>query len=133
MSDTGVRISDKSANFILPTERIRPLRDVIIVKVEPLKLSATIHAEWKGEPVRGTVAAIGPGCYPNRHYRGKRDNKDFHTIKPSQHFRPTEVRVGDRVELGGMEIGGYLWPRITIDGQEHVIATEKDVACVWQA
>jgi co-chaperonin GroES (HSP10) len=127
---SGKRLSDKSANFILPSERFRPLRDQIIVKVEPLKLSQTIIADWQGEAVRGRVVAVGPGCYPNRHFRGKRDNKDFHTIKPSAVFRKTEVKVGDMVQLGGMEIGGYLFPHVQIDGEDHVIATEKDVTVI---
>ncbi len=124
----GVRISDKTINFVAKAERIRPLRDQIIVKPLPLRFSPTIKAEWRGEAIRGEVIAAGPGCFPNLHSRGTKDGKPYHTIRQSKHFRPTEVKIGDVVELGGMEIGGYLFPKVWVDGEWCVICREQDVA-----
>jgi hypothetical protein len=126
----GKRLHDHSYNPLMPTERLRPLRDQLILEVLPLKLSATIEAAFQGDTVRGKVIAAGPGTWPNRHYRGTRDGKPWRTIKPSAQFRPTEVKVGDVVQLGGMELGGYLWPKVFIDGKECAICTEKDVAVI---
>jgi hypothetical protein len=125
----GKRLHDKAYNAILPTESIRPLRDQLILEVLPLKLSETIVAEWKG-CVRGRVAAIGPGIAPNLHYRGTKDGKPWRAIKQSKVFRPTEVAVGDIVQVGGMELGEYLFPHLQINGLDHIICTEKDVALI---
>jgi hypothetical protein len=40
------------------------------------------------------------------------------------------VKIGDIVQLGGMELGGYLWPKVFIDGKECCICTEQDVAVI---
>jgi co-chaperonin GroES (HSP10) len=116
--------------FVRHDETLRPLRDVIIVKPEPPKFSETIAVDWGGKPVRGEVLAVGPGTWPYRHKRGERDGKRFHTIAESRQFRPTEVRVGDKVELGGLERDGYDFATCLWGGVECVIATEKDVAAI---
>jgi co-chaperonin GroES (HSP10) len=122
---SGQRLHDKGHTFV--EGQIRPLREKLIVKPLPPHLSQTIHADWNGEPVRGQVIAAGPGTYPNIHTRGKRDGKDFRTVRESSAFRPCDVQVGDIVHLGGMEIGGYLWPHIMVNGEDHIICSEQDV------
>ena len=107
--------------------KFRPLRDQIIVKVLPLKLSETIIADWKGRAVRGVVEAAGPGTYPYIYTTGKRDGKDFKSKRESRVFRKTEVKVGQIVQLGGMEIEGYRFRRIYVGHEEHVICQEADV------
>lgn len=128
MSASGVRLSDRSINFVPQGRRIRPLRDQIIVKPLPLALSDTINANWDGEVVRGTVVAAGPGCYPRIHQRGFKNGQPYRTVRQSLHFRATEVKIGDVVELGGLEIGGYLFPKVWFDGDWCVICSEQDVA-----
>ena len=129
---SGVRLADKALNFVAPTCRLRPLRDQIIVYPVSLWLSDTLCADWTGEVIRGRVIAAGPGCYPNIHSRGFKDGKPYHTIRQSRVFRPTEVKVGDLVELGGMEIGGYLWPKVWVEGAWCVICQEQDVAVLHE-
>lgn len=109
---------------------LRPLRDQVVVRVEDLKLSDTIIANWSGKPVQGTVVAVGPGHYPKIHRRGTHDGRDFHEVSESKHFQPTELKPGDRVQFGGMEIGGYLFPQIGIDGHAHVLCQEADICVV---
>lgn len=128
--DRGLRLKDKTLNFVSPSERLRPLRDQIIVKPLPLKLNDTIQSEWRGEVVYGTVVAAGPGRFPNVHKRGNKDGKPYRTVYESRRFRPTEVKVGDRVHLGGLSIGGYLFPRVWAEGDWCVIASEQDVCAV---
>ena len=124
---TGKRSYDRSVNFIAEHETIRPLRDQIIVKPLPIEFSSTLEVVWSGETVRGLVIAVGPGCYPNRHSRFQKDGKEQRTVRSSKQFRPTEVKVGDVVELGGKEIGGYLWTHVFVNGEDCIICREQDV------
>lgn len=123
----GVRHERKTQDYFPAGTRFRPLHNRILVKVLPLKLSDRIIADWKGSCVRGEIVAAGPGKYPNLYTTGKRDGKDFKLKRQSRHFRPTEVKVGQVVYLGGMEIGGYIWQKIYVGHQEHIWATENDV------
>jgi hypothetical protein len=120
----GVRIGNELLEFIKESETIRPLRDVIVV--EPLPANETILIDvWK--PIRGKVLAAGPGCYPKRYNgpKGKR-SKSW----DAKAFRPCDVRVGDVVELGGREIGGYLHQTVRWGSKEVVVCREEDVAIV---
>lgn len=121
----GVRLHDQSLNFV--SGQIRPLREKLIVKPLPPALSQTIAANWNGEAVRGQVIAAGPGTHPNIHEKGTKDGKPYRIVKQSRAFRPCDVQVGDIIQLGGMELGGYLWPHILIDGQDHILCSEQDV------
>jgi hypothetical protein len=132
VESSGVRLKDKSLNFVT-SGRVRPLKDRIIVKPLPLKLAASIDADWHGAPVRGVVLATGPGSYPNIHARGVKDGKPYRTVRESRQFRPIEVKIGDVVSLGGMEIGGYLFPQIWFQGAWCVICQEADVAVIEDA
>lgn len=107
-------------------ENIKPLGDRMIVRPLKVELSTTIEAHWRGRTLRGEVVAIGPGEFPNRY------NSDRSKVWKSKVFRPTEVKVGDIVELGGLDIGGYAFPRIMYRGEEHIIASEKDVAGIHE-
>lgn len=121
MSERGVRLGNELLEFIPAKAKIRPLRDVIIV--EPLPANDTIRIDaWK--PIRGKVLATGPGCYPKRYDgpKGKR-TKSW----DSKAFRPCDVRVGDVVELGGKEIGGYLFTTLRWGSKEVVVCREEDV------
>ena len=100
---------------------LRMLGDRILVKPIELQLSNVVIAFHRGKTVRGEVVAVGPGEYPNKY------NAERSTVWKSKVFRPTEVRLGDLVELGGLDIGGYAFPRIVLNGVEHLIASEKDV------
>jgi hypothetical protein len=124
----GVRQHDKALNFVQGEVQMRG--DYLIVKPLPPALSQTIAADWNGEAVRGKVIKAGPGCYPNIHQRGFKDGKPYHTIKPSKVYRPTEVKPGDVVQLGGMELGGYLWKHVWLEGEDHILIDEDDVCFV---
>jgi co-chaperonin GroES (HSP10) len=100
---------------------LRMLGDRILVKPIELKLSRIVIAFHRGKTVRGEVVTVGPGEYPNKY------NAERSKVWKSKVFRPTEIRAGDLVELGGLDIGGYVFPRIVLNGVEHLIASEKDV------
>ena len=122
---SGVRLADKSLNFV--SGEVRPLKERLVVKPMPPALSQTIAADWNGEAVRGQVVAVGPGTYPRIHAKGIKDGKPWRTVRDLKAFRPNDCKVGDIVQLGGMEIGGYLWPHIFIDGVDHILVSEQDV------
>ena len=120
----GVRIGNETLDFIKASERIRPLRDGIVV--EPLPVDSTVLVEcWK--PIRGRVLAVGPGHYPKRYDgpKGKR-TKSW----DSKSFLPCDVKVGDLVELGGKEIGGFLHRTVRWGKREVVICREADVCVI---
>jgi hypothetical protein len=131
MNVDGVRLADKSVNFV--RGRVRPLRDQVIVKPLPLKLGDKLAADWQGAPVVGVVQAVGPGCYLNIHEKGFKDGKPYRRVRQSKVFTPTEVKPGDKVHLGGMELGGYLFPQVWIDGAWCVLCREQDVAVLQEA
>ncbi len=136
MEQSGVRLGRKRVDFIPADCHIRPLRDQIIVKPLPWEPSPTlkklgIEIVWKGGVLRGEVLAVGPGIYHNIHRKGKKDGKDFHTVHESRYLTPTDVKVGDIVELGGLEVHGYdHWLTIQWGDQLCIVASERDVTGV---
>lgn len=124
---SGVRLGNETLDCIPATARIRPLRDVIIVEPYEYIPSTIVDVAYMGKPVRGKVLAVGPGCYPKRYDgpKGKR-TKSW----DSKAFRPCDVKVGDKVELGGIEIGGFLHRRIRWGDKDVVVCREEDVCMI---
>jgi co-chaperonin GroES (HSP10) len=85
----------------------------------------------EGRPLRGVVVAVGRGHHPIKYKpnaMGKKAQMDY-----SKHFRPTEVKPGDVVELGGLNIfdgKGYQFVEILYNGEKHLICSERDVCLV---
>lgn len=124
MAKSGIRMKH-APEMVGETETLRPLRDQLIVKPLKWEPSSVIQiAGSKREPLRGVVVAAGPGCYPKVY------NKDRSKSWDSTVFRPCEVKVGETVELGGLEIDGYLFPQLMIGNERHVICREADVCVV---
>ena len=69
---------------------------------------------------------MGPGHYPRRYdnYDKSRRTKTW----LSKSFQPTEVKVGDIVELGGIEFRGYDFPTFLWGGKKHAFVREADVS-----
>lgn len=112
-------------------ESLRMLRDQILLKPLAWEPSKLIEVVRHGRALRGKVMAIGPGHHPTKrrkHPDGKRTMVDY-----SRHFRPTEVKVGDVVELGGLNIfdgKGYDFTEVLVGNEAMLICTERDVAMV---
>jgi co-chaperonin GroES (HSP10) len=127
ISERGVRLGNEMLEFVPASTKIRPMRDHIVV--EPLPANDVLIIDvWK--PIRGKVLAVGPGCYPKRYNgpKGKR-TKSW----DSKSLRPCDVKVGDIVELGGKEIGGYLHCTIRWGTKEVIVCREEDVAGIVSA
>jgi co-chaperonin GroES (HSP10) len=130
----GVSISLSGDEVINGTMRMTG--DRLLIK--PLEwnehgdVSKIIAVERKGNPVRGRVVAAGPGIYPVSRRRLSSDGK-HQRIDYSRRFRPVEIRVGDIVELCGLNQfhgDGYKFPAVIYNGEKHLIVTERDVAIV---
>ena len=121
----GKRIDHRTTTLVPESEGIRALRDAIIV--EPLEWvpSKILWAAYTGFPLRGLVKAVGPGTYPKR-YDGPKGRRT--KMWESKSFRATEVKAGDIVELGGLELGGYIGFTTFLWGsKEHLICREEDI------
>lgn len=91
-----------------------------------------LHVVRSGRPVRGTVVAVGPGIHPVSK-RVKSADGHKQRIEFSKRFRPTEVRPGDVVELGGLNQFdglGYQFTEVLYNGETHLICQERDVCLV---
>lgn len=127
LDSPGTRVGNEILDFVPATATIRPLRDVIIVEPLPIDHGTSLSVVYRGKPVRGTVLAVGPGVYPRR-YDGPKGRRTKSWL--AKCFRPCDVKVGDVVDLGGGEIGGYLFQTIRWGTKEVVICREEDVCVV---
>lgn len=110
---------------------LRLLGDRMLVKPLDIHWSEHVIAVRKGRPVRGQVISVGKGEHPKRYQKDSIGNRKSYTL--SQRFRPTEVKVGDIVELGGLNQFdglGYQFTEVIYNGEKHLICSEKDVAAV---
>jgi hypothetical protein len=83
--------------------------------------SRYVLVDHTAPPARGIVKAVGPGTYPKKY-----DHQDKHKRTKfvySKHFLPTEVKVGDVVELGE----GFAFEQFWWGDTLHIHCTEKDV------
>ena len=125
-STRSARVSHDSSTTIPASAKLRPLRDQLIV--EPLNRvhSSVIVTHEDTKPLRGIVKAAGPGHYPKVY-----DHPDKHRrtkMWDSKVFHPTQVKVGDVVELGGADLGGYSFQTLRWGDVDHIICREMDVS-----
>ena len=129
-SSRGARFGGETMTVIPATATLRPLRDVIIVEPEDVIYSRYIAVRQLTKPLKGTVLAVGPGHYPKRY-----DHPDKHKRTKtwdSKRFQPTELKVGDKVELGGAEIEGYAHEQFWWGDKRVLFCREADVAAVHE-
>lgn len=125
---SGVELDRKRVEYIPEDACIKPLGDRIFVRPLPGLTSKIIDVVHSGKTLRGSVVAVGPGYRLKKLYRNSRG--EVYKSGETGRVRPTEVKVGDVVELGGKEIGGYTFPKINIGNVEHVICQEQDVTMI---
>jgi hypothetical protein len=134
--DTGVgcRQGNELLTWVRADEQIRPLRDQIVIEPLPLDLNSSLEVIYRGKPCRGIVRAVGPGRHPWKYFdsQGNPTTKrgDRKTQKLSKHFLPCDIKVNDVVDVGGLDIGGYLFPLIRWGAWDVFICTERDVCLI---
>lgn len=121
----GVRMTNETINFIPADVKLRPLRDQMIVEPIDVMYSRLLIVNSNTKPLRGIVKAIGPGTFPKLYDHPDKQKRT--KMWDSTRFRPTEVKVGDIVHLGGAEIGGYSFETFYWGDKIHLHCTEKDV------
>ncbi len=132
----SAEISHKTRTYVPATAKLRPLRDVMIVEPLDGNLSAIIHVINECKPVRGIVRAIGPGVYPFVYLDSNGDRLPDHRrsgrkkLTNSPTFVPTTVKVGDTVNLGGLEQNGYSFDTFYHGEKLMLMCREADVAGV---
>jgi co-chaperonin GroES (HSP10) len=110
--------------------QFRPIGDRILLRPLAWKPSEIIDVVRYGRTLRGEVMAIGPGHNPLK-YKTRGDKTK--TMDYSKHFRPVDVKVGDVVELGGLNVfdgQGYQFPEVIVGTETMIVCTERDVAGV---
>ena len=108
--------------------KIRPFRDQVIVEPLNVVLSSVIIVHETTKPVRGIVKAVGPGHYPMKYDHPDKAKRT--KMWKSDVFQPTTVKVGNVVELGGIEFQGYAFPTVYWGGKLHLIVREEDISGV---
>ena len=127
-SGRSAELSQDSRAYIAANEQIRMRLDYMLVEPLERDLSKTLAVVENTKPVRGRVIAIGPGTHPKVY-----DHPDKHKRKSfeySSRFLETQVKPGDLVELGGIDIGGYSFPQIMYGDKKYLICRELDVSGV---
>lgn len=123
----GVRLGNECFDAISATAKVKPLKNRLVIEPIPWPFSDIIDVVYTGRPLRGKVLAAGKGTYPKRYNgpKGKR-SKSW----DSQYFRPCDVKVGDIVQIGGLELAGYLFQTFRWGNKECVLCTEDDVTVI---
>lgn len=124
-------LSQAVTTYVREDEHIRPLHDNIVVEPLPVDHSQLIEVVEFGKPLRGIVKAVGPGHFPMRY-----DHPDKHRrtkMWRSRYFQPTQVKVGDIVELGSVHqedgrLVGYNFQQVMWGSKMHVMCREADVS-----
>lgn len=116
----------------IPAEKsIRCTGDHIIVEPLDVVHSAFLIVLEETRPVRGIVKVVGPGRHPIRYNHPDKSRRTKMWYSP--YFQPTEVKVGDVVELGSPQDGrGYAFQSFIWGDKLHIGCTERDVAAVCQ-
>ena len=122
----SARLSYEGNTIVEAHEQIRMRRDYIIVEPLPVEHSSLLEVVEHVKPLRGLVKAVGPGVYPKRYDHPDKSRRTKMWDSPC--FRQTEVRVGDVVELGGYEFGGYTFQQFLWGATVHIIVREEDVS-----
>lgn len=128
----GGELSYDSVTYVEPDAQIMPKHDFIVVEPLGVDHSTILTVIEHVKPLRGLVKAVGPGhyplCYdhPDKHKRTK--------MWRSKTFQPTQIKVGDVVELGAVKIdgrmAGYSFQQILWGSKTHLICREADVSGV---
>ena len=128
LQQSGVTLDRKRLEYIDPTATIKPLGDRIFVKPLPPLTSKVLSVVHESRALRGVVTHVGPGYREKKRYKNSRG--EVRAVGETGRVTPTELRPGDVVELGGLEISGYRFPKVMIGNVEHIICQERDVAIV---
>jgi hypothetical protein len=123
-------LSYASTTYIEPTAAIKPMHDYIVVEPLGVEHSKILTVIEHTKPLRGIVKAVGPGHYPLCYDHPEKSKRK--KMWRSKVFQPTQVKVGDVVELGAVKIEGrmvgYSFQQIYWGNTMHIMCREADVS-----
>jgi hypothetical protein len=131
----GMSLNVETIEFIPASCVLKPLRDQMIVQpIDVIHSHVLIVPPHQSKLIRGKVLAIGPGHYPNI-YIDKNGNRNAPKGKRTkigwgERFVPTEVKVGDIVNLDGRNTGKSAFDCFYYGDKFCLHAREADVAAV---
>lgn len=123
-------LSHKDGTTIPGSASMRMLKDWIVIEPLESKLSSRLIVIEEMKPLRGIVRSVGKGIYPKRYDHPEKHRRT--KMWNSKVFRPTQVQVGDTVELGGRENGGYAFQTFYWGDKLMLLAREEDVCGIWE-
>lgn len=126
--ELGMRMGGETLAFIPADVVVRPVLNKLLVQAKDVIRSRTILVLDHSKPLRGIVLAAGPGCNPKKY--DHRDKQKRTKFEYSKRFRPNEIKVGDEIEVGGDEIGGYSFETVMYGDRFCFWCYEDDVAAV---
>ncbi len=125
-SFAGVSLSLDSGTYVKANQKIRPLRDQIVIEHLEIDHGSQLIVIEDTKPLRGIVKAVGPGHYPLQY-----DHPDKHRrskMWEGKRFQPTQVKVGDVVQLGSPQDGrGYTFQTFRWGDKVHLLCREADI------
>ena len=120
-------LSLDSTTYVEPDAQIRPLRDQIIIEPLDVDHGTRIIVIEETKPVRGIVKAVGPGHWPKRYDHNDKHKRTKEWDRPGA-FLPTQVKVGDIIQLGSPQgARGYNFQSFQWGTKIHLICAERDV------
>lgn len=126
----GGELSYSSTTYIPPDQAIRCLHDFIVVEPLDVEHSKILTVIEHTKPLRGIVRAAGPGHYPLCYDHPDKQKRT--KMWRSTTFQPTQVKVGDVVELGAVKVDGrvigYSFQQIMWGSKMHIMCREADVS-----
>lgn len=142
--ERGARLGNETLVGVGAKEKVRPLRDYIIIEPLEWEPSKTVKVVYRGRPLRGKVKAVGEGR--NRlQYRNKNTGEWAISVpkglrsemRESKAFQRLDVKVGDIVELTSIvnadgTIDGMLFQTFRWGDKEHIICQEADVCLIHE-
>jgi hypothetical protein len=121
----GAALSHKTPTYVPADQPLRCLRDNLVVEPLDAVMSAIIDVIHETKPIRGIIRAAGPGTYPKKY--DHQDKSKRTKMWDSKVFRPTQVKVGQTVELGGREHGGFAFQSFYWGAKLMIFVREEDV------
>lgn len=127
LQESGVRLERKSTD-LLQHARVRLLGDRLLVKPLAWEPSRILSTVLDAKPLRGVVIAVGPGYRQKKWKYNSRGERIGY--QETGRIIPTEVKPGDVIEVGGLELRGYDFPQVLVGTELHFICQEQDVCGV---
>lgn len=126
----GGELSYDSMTYVAPDSQIRPMHDYMVVEPLGVEHSKILMVIEETKPLRGVVKAVGPGHYPLCYDHPEKQKRT--KMWRSKTFLPTQVKVGDVVELGAVKVDGrmigYSFQQVYWGNKMHIMCREADVS-----